>query len=182
MYFHAVFLRGVNVGGVKVLMKDLTALLEHAGFSRVSTLLASGNVVLASDSPDAEAVKKACEEALQATYGHGIRVIVQDAAQLAYFAEDFPFTPPADGIQRHEYLVLAESEEEAARIMDSAPPPATSERVLQRGHGICWEVPRGQSLESPLAKHLAKVASKTLVTTRNMNTVNKVLAALRAAG
>ena len=180
MYFYAVFLRGVNVGGVKILMKDLTALLEQAGFSRVRTLLASGNVVFASEESDPAAVKRACEAAINSVYGYGTRVIVQDAAQLEYLAGNFPFAPPNDGIQRHEYLVLTESEEEAASIMGTAPEPSAEERVAQLSHGICWEVPRGQSLDSLLAKHFAKVASKSLVTTRNMNTIHKMLTALKA--
>ena len=179
MYFYAVFLRGVNVGGVKILMKDLAALLEQAGFSRVRTLLASGNVVLASEEADPAAVKKACEAAIDSAYGYGTRVIVQDAAQLEYLAGHFPFVPPNDGIQRHEYLVLTESEEEASGIFATAPDPSVEERVAQLAHGICWEVPRGRSLDSALAKHFVKVAQKSLVTTRNMNTVNKMLTALK---
>ena len=179
MYFYAVFLRGINVGGVKILMKDLAALLEQAGFSGIRTLLASGNVVLASDLADPAAVKESCEAAIDAAYGYGIRVIVQDADQLEHLATNFPFTAPDDGIQRHEYLVLTESADDAARIVGTAPEPSAGERVAQLGHGVCWEVPRGQSLDSQLAKHFAKVASKTLVTTRNMNTVHKMLTALK---
>lgn len=180
MNFYAIFLRGVNVGGVKILMKDLTSLLEGAGFLQVRTLLASGNVVVASTETDPAAVKKTCEEAIEASYGYGTRVIVQDLPQLEHFAERYPFTAPEDGIQRHEYLVLCESDAAAAAILASAPDPLPGERVAALGHGICWEVPRGESLGTPLAKHFTKVASTYLVTTRNMNTVHKMLAALRA--
>ncbi|MFJ6415941.1 DUF1697 domain-containing protein [Paeniglutamicibacter sp. NPDC091659] len=180
MYFYAIFLRGVNVGGVKILMKDLAVLLEQAGFSRVRTLLASGNVVLASDEPDPEAVKRTCEAAIDSAYGYGTRVIVQDVEQLEFLAGNFPFVPPNDGIQRHDYLVLTESAEEAASILGTAPQPSGDERVEQLAHGICWEVPRGQSLDSQLAKHFTKMSSKFLVTTRNMNTINKMLTALKA--
>ncbi|HEY8589215.1 MAG TPA: DUF1697 domain-containing protein, partial [Naasia sp.] len=43
---YVALLRGVNVGGVKVPMAELRSLLEDAGFGRVRTLLASGNVLL----------------------------------------------------------------------------------------------------------------------------------------
>lgn len=178
MNSYAVFLRGVNVGGVKILMKDLAALLENAGFMQVRTLLASGNVLLASKLADPAEVKRGCEQAIDAAYGYGTRVIVQDALQLRRLVQDFPFVAPQDGVQRHEYLVLCESEADAASILDTAPEPGEGERVARLGHGICWEVPRGDSLGSPLAKHFTKVASAHLVTTRNMNTVNKMLAAL----
>lgn len=180
MNSYAVFLRGVNVGGVKILMKDLTDLLEAAGFERVRTLLASGNVVLASGQGDPAAVKQVCEAAIDAAYGYGTQVIVQDLAGLEQLAENFPFVPPDDGIQRHEYVVFCESAAEATAILAGAPEPSDGERVAALGHCICWEVPRGQSLDSRLAKHFAKAARSHLVTTRNMNTVEKVLAALRA--
>ncbi len=41
------FLRGINVGGSKkILMKDLTDLLESLGFFNVKTYIQSGNVWL----------------------------------------------------------------------------------------------------------------------------------------
>lgn len=180
MNFHAIFLRGVNVGGVKVVMKDLVALLQDAGFAPVRTLLASGNVVAGSADKDPRPVKDRVERALADRYGRAIPVIIQDAAQLQRIVSQYPFTSPDDGVQRHRYLVLTGSEEDAGTVLASAPEPADSERVASLGQGICWEVPRGESLRTPMAKHFAKVASDTLVTTRNMNTVEKVLAALRA--
>ncbi|PQZ86969.1 hypothetical protein CQ018_18190 [Arthrobacter sp. MYb227] len=179
MYHYAVFLRGINVGGVKILMKDLTQLFEQAGFSRVRTLLASGNVVFASQHATASKIKEICEEVLARAYAPGIKVIVQDSDQLEAIVTGFPFSAPQDSIQRHEYLVLTESLEAATTIFAQAPTPLESERVAQLEHCICWEVPRGQSLSSPLAKHFAKVSKNYLVTTRNMNTINKACTALK---
>ena len=180
MILYAIFLRGVKVGGVKVLMKDLATLLHDAGFTQVRTLLASGNVVLGSEATDPARVKKDVERALRERYERDIQVIVQDAGQLERIVAEFPFEAPDDGIQRHEYLVLTGSDRDAADVLDSAPEPAASERVARLGHAICWEVPRGESLRTPLAKHFAKVASRTLVTTRNMNTIGKIHQAVRS--
>ncbi|MFL4474523.1 DUF1697 domain-containing protein [Paeniglutamicibacter sp. MACA_103] len=174
MNLYAIFLRGVNVGGVKVLMKDLAALLQEAGFTQVRTLLASGNVVVGSEETAPSRVKETVEQALRSRYGRDIPVIVQDGEQIARIVAEYPFEAPDDGIQRHEYLVLTGSDEDAAHVLGSAPEPAASERVARLGHAICWEVPRGESLKTPLAKHFAKVASRTLVTTRNMNTMKKI--------
>jgi len=44
----AAFLRGVNVGGVNLKMAEVAAALEGAGFTNVTTILASGNVLLES--------------------------------------------------------------------------------------------------------------------------------------
>ncbi|GAC1511767.1 MAG: hypothetical protein NVS1B16_02780 [Pseudarthrobacter sp.] len=48
MNSYAVFLRGINVGGINIKMAELKDALASAGFKGVKTLLASGNVVLAS--------------------------------------------------------------------------------------------------------------------------------------
>ncbi|HET6746900.1 MAG TPA: DUF1697 domain-containing protein [Candidatus Saccharimonadales bacterium] len=59
-----ILLRGVNVGGKnKVPMAKLRACLEDAGFSNVSTYIASGNVIVDSNKPAGE-VKTQIEELL----------------------------------------------------------------------------------------------------------------------
>ncbi|RYF59021.1 MAG: pyridoxamine 5-phosphate oxidase, partial [Comamonadaceae bacterium] len=48
---------------------------------------------------------------------------------------------------------------------------------LQRGKGVLyWQCPRGESLDTPVAKLLAKVRYKSSTTTRNLRTVEKLLA------
>lgn len=179
MYQYAVFLRGINVGGVKILMKDLITLFEGAGFSPVRTLLASGNVVLGSEHEHASTIKEICEQSLAQSYNRELKVIVRNLAQLENTATGYPFVAPHDGVQRHEYVVLTESETDAAAILATAPDPLDSERLAQLGAHICWEVPRGESLSTPLAKHFTAVSKKYLVTTRNMNTLSKVLNSMK---
>ena len=43
---YAAFLRGVNVGGVNLKMADVAKAFSEAGFDKVRTILASGNVLL----------------------------------------------------------------------------------------------------------------------------------------
>ncbi|MFC4652010.1 DUF1697 domain-containing protein [Lactococcus nasutitermitis] len=43
------FLRGVNVGGIKLKMADLKADFESAGFTDIVTVLATGNIIFSSD-------------------------------------------------------------------------------------------------------------------------------------
>ena len=61
---YLVLLRGINVGGRnKVPMAALRELLESHGHTKVSTYIASGNVILSSDR-SAAAIKRELEEAL----------------------------------------------------------------------------------------------------------------------
>jgi uncharacterized protein (DUF1697 family) len=82
---YLVLLRGINVGGKnKVPMAPLRELLEKLGYEKVSTYIASGNVILSSDRPAAE-IKREIEEVLPKTFrldSDLIAVLVLSHAQL----------------------------------------------------------------------------------------------------
>ena len=82
---YLVLLRGINVGGRnKVPMAALRELLESLGHTKVSTYIASGNVILSSDRT-AAAIKRELEEALPKTFkldSELIAVVVLTRAQL----------------------------------------------------------------------------------------------------
>ena len=70
----------MNVGGTgKLPMAELTALCAAAGFARVRTYIASGNVVFASDLGEAQA-RAALEERRLAHTGRAVGVLVRSAA------------------------------------------------------------------------------------------------------
>src|SRR4026209_864216 len=65
---YLVLLRGINVGGKnKVPMAALRELLESHGHTKVSTYIASGNVILSSDR-SAVAIMSELEEAVPKTF------------------------------------------------------------------------------------------------------------------
>lgn len=89
-------LRAINVGGTgKLPMSDLKAMCEKAGFEKVQTHIASGNVVFLSQQSAAK-VKSALEERLRAYAGKPVGVLVRTAAEIAnVLAENpFPTAPP----------------------------------------------------------------------------------------
>jgi uncharacterized protein (DUF1697 family) len=84
-------LRAVNVGGNnKLPMTELKALCEVAGFAKVRTYIASGNVVFESKASEAK-VKAALEAKIAAHTGAKIGVIVRTAAEMAAVMERNPF-------------------------------------------------------------------------------------------
>jgi len=82
---YLVLLRGVNVGGRnKVPMAALRDLSESHGHTKVSTYIASGNVILCSDR-SAAAIKRELEEALPKTFkldSELVAVLILTHAQL----------------------------------------------------------------------------------------------------
>lgn len=129
----AVFLRGINVGGVRITMKDLSA------------------------------------------------VLVTTHQELSDLVGAYPFTAVDDGIRRQDYVVLAASREVVQAVLAAVPDPSPGELVAAGQKVLYWQVPRGESLKTRIAKELARTRNKDQVTTRNMNTLRKVLAKAAAA-
>jgi uncharacterized protein (DUF1697 family) len=77
------FLRGINVGGSKVIkMEALAAAFTSAGFRNVRTYIASGNVFFDSGSSDRNALTKKIEKTLTAKFGHEIAVALFTLSEL----------------------------------------------------------------------------------------------------
>ncbi len=87
----AALLRAVNVGGTgKLPMSELRAMCEAAGFAKVRTYIASGNVVFESDLAEAK-VKAALERALEAYAGAPVGVMVRTGQEMAAVLAANPF-------------------------------------------------------------------------------------------
>lgn len=82
-------LRAINAG-TKLPMTDLKRLCEQAGFAKVKTYIASGNVLFESDLPAAK-VKALLEAALEEHAGKRIPAQVRTAAEMVAVSEANPF-------------------------------------------------------------------------------------------
>ncbi|MFZ0833763.1 MAG: DUF1697 domain-containing protein [Mycobacterium sp.] len=167
---YAAFLRGVNVGGVNLKMADVAEALTQAGFSNVTTILASGNVLLESRSKT-PAVRKTAEAALREAFGYDAWVLAYDIDTVAEISENYPFEREVP--DTHSYVTFVSDpgvlDELAALI------PGADERI-QPGEGVIyWQVPRSKSLESAMGKTMGKKRYKSSTTTRNLRTLDKVL-------
>lgn len=167
---YAIFLRGVNVGGITVRMADLRALLAGLPVREVATVLASGNATCSSVL-DAEQLKDLVEEALRARFGYPVRMIVVERAELAHIAASVPDQGTPD---THAYVTLFTGPEEQMALVDEARALGEHPAVLT-GSAIAWFARKGTSTEVPLAKLLARARHAATSTTRNVNTVDKVL-------
>ena len=91
MTAYVALLRAVNVGGTgKLPMTELTAMCAAAGFDKVKTYIASGNVVFTSAKSE-DAVRAAIEKPLEKYAGKPVGVIVRTAAEMADALKRNPF-------------------------------------------------------------------------------------------
>ncbi|HJV99096.1 MAG TPA: DUF1697 domain-containing protein [Arthrobacter sp.] len=171
MNSYAVFLRGINVGGINIKMADLKAALESTGFDGVKTLLASGNVVLASEL-DPGAVKKQFEDCLRKSFGYDAWVVVLTARRVSELVDACPY--PDDDKSTHTYITLAS---DTAKLDELDAAGAALEGTKQKRLGpeaLAWLAPAGGTLESPFSKISSKAKFKAATTTRNLRTLIKV--------
>src|ERR1700687_5370585 len=88
---YVALLRAVNVGGTgKLAMTELKSMCSDAGFGRVETYIASGNVVFESKAAAAR-VKAQLEARLLAHFGKPVGVVVRTASQMVAVLEANPF-------------------------------------------------------------------------------------------
>jgi uncharacterized protein (DUF1697 family) len=90
------FLRGVNVGGNKLLkMAELKALFDALKLRDAKTYLQSGNVVFRSDETDRVILKRRIEDGIRKKGGMEVKVILRTTDELRKVIEANPF-PPED--------------------------------------------------------------------------------------
>jgi uncharacterized protein (DUF1697 family) len=166
---YAIFLRGVNVGGIKVPSADLKKLLGGLGLEDVKTYVASGNVTCESSLKAAE-LKSTVEKTLSKEFSYDATVLVFPHDELAALVEGYPFDSDAD---HHRYAVLCDSAGTAKELASVA--TGDMERVAAHGRTLYWRCPKGSTLDTPFSKVTSSKRYKELTTTRNLNTVEKML-------
>lgn len=170
---YAVFLRGVNVGGITIKSADLRSAFGALPVSGVKTLLASGNVLCSSDLAVSE-LKADSERILRERFGYEAWVVVLDAGTLAWIVEECPF--PSDDPEVHTYVTLFSDPAVLGELVSYA--SSIGEPVHRLGAAAAaWQSPKGRTLESPLNAFTNKARFKNATTTRNLRTLQKVLAA-----
>jgi uncharacterized protein (DUF1697 family) len=172
-------LRAVNVGGTgKLPMPELKAACEGAGFARVSTYIASGNVVFESDK-SAAAVKALISKLLRDRFGlTKSHAFVRTPRQLVNVIAGNPFP---DAAAKRPNLLMVD-------FLDARPPPAAAgalaaydgpERLHLAGDHLYIDYVGGIG-RSKLTPALLDRALQVPATGRNWNTTNKLLDMARA--
>lgn len=163
MTAYIALLRAVNVGGTgKLPMTELKTMCEAAGFTKVKTYIASGNVVFLSKLTEAK-VKAALETALAAYAGKHVGVAIRTAAEMAAVLAANPFPKAAPN-------------RTVAIFLDNAPPTnaleaATGQKDEEMRLGLREiYVHYGEGM----ADSKLKIPAAKTGTARNINTVAKL--------
>ena len=172
-----IFLRGINVGGVRIGMADLVATLRTAGYTDVQTVLATGNVVCrpptGSDTADH---KTTIERVLSDRFGYNATVHLRTHAALVGLCMAARQLP-AD-VSRHRYALIADGPATVVALEEAFMqlPVDTQQSFTALGADALWVVPKGQTLTAPFGKIvLGPATDKTTVTSRTLATIERLM-------
>lgn len=164
MTSYIALLRAVNVGGTGPLpMQRLRAICDEAGFTKVQTYIASGNVVFEAEASPSE-VTTALEMRLEREMGKPLGVHLRTAQELAAVLATNPFP---DANPSRTVVIFIESAP-PPDALDKASGQSTEEiRLGRREFYVHYPDGQGRSkLKIPAAK---------AGTARNLNTVAKLV-------
>jgi uncharacterized protein (DUF1697 family) len=172
----AALLKGINIGGKKIPMAELKALIEGMGYRDVKTLLASGNVVFTSEEKDAPVLEKKIEAALE-KYGLKTDVILRNGAEVARAIKHNPFPDAAKDHPNH--LVISFHRDAVPDGLIGKIPEIYDgpERLEANGRDLYIDFPEDIG-HSKLQPAMAKLKFPKVATMRNWNTVVKLAALL----
>jgi uncharacterized protein (DUF1697 family) len=160
---YVALLRAVNVGGTgKLPMTVLAQMCEAAGFEKVKTYIASGNVVFQTEASE-DQVRSVMEDQLKAYAGKSVGVIVRTAVEMADALARNPFTD-APG---NRVMALFVDGVLPADPLDGVT-GITNEQVRLGTREMFVLYPDG------MANTRLRIPSQKHGTARNMNTVAKI--------
>jgi uncharacterized protein (DUF1697 family) len=169
---YVAFLRGINVGNIRIKMPDLKRAFECLGCQQVETILQTGNVIFQSDKEIPE-LKVLLEKGLSETFGYEAYVLLYQHRDLAQLVAGYPYAREAG---HHAYLIFVQTPQVFADLVALAPTTGDEAQFIATGDQVIyWRVATGQSTDTPFAKIVAKAKYKATTTIRNLNTLEKMI-------
>ena len=165
------FLRAVNVGKRQMKMAELKALCEELGYTKVKTLLASGNVRFdCAHDPKAE-----LEAAIEKRWGFFSEAVMRSGTQIEAMIASDPFAAyPEDG-PFHRSIMMFETPLRPGIVLTGVKDDYDVVRVDEQDlYLVGWRQPDGRHGPG-LDKFDRQLDKGTIATTRNWNTILKAL-------
>ena len=176
MIKYAAFLRGINVGGHKIIkMEELKRAFESLGFKDVKTLLASGNVIFTAPSASESALVNKIEKKLEAVFGREIGVLVRKVDELQRLADAEPFAGIKVTPQTRLYVTFLSEKSKSSLKIPYESPDKNFRITRVTGSEVCSVLtlsPDSRTID------LMSIVGKEFgsnITTRNWNTIDKIL-------
>jgi uncharacterized protein (DUF1697 family) len=171
---YVALLRGVNVGGRSTLnMRELKRVFEATGLTAVTTYINSGNVVFATDLPEASSTAETLERAIVTHFGIPVRVLVRSRDEIRSIVEALPAEWVNDKTTKCDVFFLWDDADEPTVLQQIEYDPAVDDVRYTPG-AIIRRVDRSKASRSKLTRVVGTPLYQQM-TVRNCNTTRKLL-------
>ena len=168
-------LRGINVGGQKSMkMADIVKLFESLSFRNVRTYVQSGNLIFESDLFDASTVAKRIQQKIQQTYGYAVNIIIRTPEELKKVVSNNQFVREHKTALDKLYVTFLADLADERSLSDLEIKKDRNEKFIVKGKEIYLYCPNGYA-KTKLNNATFEKKLKTIATTRNWKTTNKLL-------
>jgi len=176
MVDYVAFLRGINVGGRRVIkMDELARHFGSFGHAKVRTFIASGNVLFSSPEKREPVLTKKIERDLEKALGYHVDIFLRSIGQLQDMLDAKPFARVKLGPDAKAYVTFFNGTPAALPDVPSGS-PARGYRLLRLDerelYSVWFRLPNGGFVDS--AARVEKTM-RVLTTTRNWNTITNIL-------
>ena len=168
-------LRGINVGGSKiVLMDDLKKAFEKSGFSEVETYIQSGNVIFISEKKTMSELEGLIKAAIKSKFDFDVGILVLELDELQEIIRKNPFGK--DKLRAGEkiyFTILSEkpSKDKIAELHKTKSPVDDFEIINKTVYVFC----RKGYTKSPFNNNSVEKVLRVNGTTRNLETMKKLV-------
>ncbi len=168
-------LRAVNVSGQnKIPMQELKSLYESLGLQQVTTYIQSGNVVFRGATVNPKKLAQQITQAIKQHFGYPIDVLLWTQAEFAAIVNNNPFSKRT-GIDPARLHTIFLKHEPAQDLIEKLPTTTPNqEEFFVTNDAVYLHYANGTG-KSKLHNNFFEKALQTTATTRNWNTVNKLL-------
>ena len=153
-------------------MAEVMNVFTDAGMKEVSSVLASGNILFSSDKKPSE-LKNILEKSMSEYFDYEAFLFLKNENEISEIVNNNPFTKAED---LHIYVFVGIEDVETLLIEEfSKSDKAENENAQIVADTFYWQIPKGNTLGSTFGKVLGKKKLKDKITSRNINTFERIL-------
>jgi uncharacterized protein (DUF1697 family) len=175
MAIYVAMLRGINVGPHnRIKMPALADLFSELGHTDVVTYIQSGNVVFKSRSKSAATLARNIEKRIASDLGCEVAVLLRSQEELGRAVKANPFLKQKKADPKHLHVTFLAGEPDAALVRAAKEFDVGHDEFVVRGRDVYLHCPTGYG-NTKINNGYFEKKLKTLATTRNWNSVTKLL-------
>lgn len=169
---YCAFLRGVNVNGTTMKMEEVRNVFDKSGLKNVSSVLATGNILFES-ALNEEKLHAILKKSMSEYFNYDANLFLKTKKEIENILNNNPFDK---NVENHIYSFICENgiEEELLSIFKLGK-KTDQEDAKIADQNFYWQIKKGLTLDSDFGKILGKKNFKEKLTSRNINTIEKIV-------